>query len=126
MLTERLGLVCLAASAGVVAVFLFASSSIPEFLRGPLMVALGLLLLLFAVRHSYANSIAEKEMIKQYEFMLRVFDNAHKRMQTANDDTEKRQVLYALGHTALEEQAQWLLTHRKRSIESTDILQMGG
>ncbi len=126
MLTERLGLACLAASAGVVAVFLFASSSIPEVLRSPLMVALGLLLLLFAVRHSYANSIAEKELIKQYEFMLRVFDNAYKRMQTANDDTDKRQVLYALGHTALDEQAQWLLTHRERSIESTDILQMGG
>jgi hypothetical protein len=125
-LTERLGLACLAASAGVVVAFLFASSSIPDNLHGPMFVALGVLLLLFAVRHSYASSIAETELIKQYEFMLRVFDNAHKRMQMAADDTEKRQVLYALGHTALDEQAQWLLTHRERSIESTDILQMGG
>jgi len=125
-LTERLGLACLVASAGVVALFLFASSSIPENLHGPLMVSLGLLLLAFAVRHSYSSSIAETELIKQYEFMLRVFSDAHKRMQSANDDAEKRQVLYALGHTALDEQAQWLLTHRERSIESTDILQMGG
>ena len=125
-LTDRLGLACLAASAGVVAAFLFASSSIPDNVRSPLMVALGLLLLLFAVRHSYSNSIAEEALIKQYEFMHRVFDNAHKRIQTANDDTEKRQVLYALGHTALDEQAQWLLTQRERSIESADILQMGG
>lgn len=125
-LTDRLGLACLAASAAVVATFLFAGSDIPEEWRGPMMVAMGLLLLLFAVRHSYAGSIAEKELIKQYEFMLRVFDNAHRRIQAANDDAEKRQVLYALGHTALDEQAQWLLTQRERSIESTDILQMGG
>lgn len=125
-LTDRLGLACLGASAAVVAVFLFAGAGVPEDWRDPLMIALGLLLLLFAVRHSYASSIAEKELIKQYEFMLRVFDNAHKRIQTAADDAEKRRVLYALGHTALDEQAQWLLTHRERSIESTDILQMGG
>ncbi len=125
-LTDLLGFACLGASAAVVALFLFAGSSIPEEWRDPLMLSLGLLLLLFAVRHSYAGSIAEKELIKQYEFMLRVFDNAHKRIQTASDDTEKRQVLYALGHTALDEQAQWLLMHRERSIESTDILQMGG
>ena len=125
-LTERLGFACLVASAAVVATFLFASSSIPEDMRDPLMVALGLLLLLFAVRHSYASSIAETELIKQYEFMLRVFNDAHERVQTAHSAAEKRQVLYALGHTALDEQAQWLLTHRERSIESTDILQMGG
>lgn len=125
-LTERLGRACLAASAGVAAVFLFASSYVPDNLHGPLMIALGLLLLMFAVRHSYASSIAEEELIKQYEFMLRVFDDAHSRVPMANDAAEKRQVLYALGHTALDEQAQWLLTHRERSIESTDILQMGG
>lgn len=125
-LTERLGRACLAASAGVAAVFLFAESQIPDDLHGPLMIALGLLLLLFAVRHSYASSIAEEELIKQYEFMLRVFDDAHSRVPMANDAMEKRQILYALGHTALDEQAQWLLTHRERSIESTDILQMGG
>lgn len=106
--------------------FLFASSRIPDDMHGPLMVALGLLLLLFAVRHSYASSIAEEELIKQYEFMLRVFDDAHNRVPKANDAAEKRQVLYSLGYTALDEQAQWLLTHRERSIESTDILQMGG
>jgi len=125
-LTERLGLACLVASAGVVALFLFASSSIPDNLHDPLMISLGLLLLAFAVRHSYSSSIAETELIKQYEFMLRVFSDAHKRMQSTNDDTERRHLLYALGHTALDEQAQWLLTHRERSVESTDILQMGG
>ncbi len=58
--------------------------------------------------------------------MLRVFNDAHKRVQAARGDDEQRQVLYALGHTALDEQAAWLLTHRERSIESTDLLQMGG
>jgi hypothetical protein len=125
-LTERLGQACLTASAGVAAAFLFASSSIPDNLHDPLMAALGLLLLLFAVRHSYSSSIAEEELIKQYEFMLRVFDDAHNRMPMANDATDKRQLLYALGNTALDEQAQWLLTHRERSIDSTDILQLGG
>ena len=125
-LTDRIGIACLAASAAVVTVFLLAGSDIPETWRGPMMASLGVLLLVFGIRHSYASSIAEKELIKQYEFMLRVFDNSHKCIQLASDDTEKRQVLYALGQTALDEQAQWLLTHRERSIESTDILQMGG
>ena len=125
-LTDLLGFACLGASAAVVALFLFAGSRIPEEWRDPLMLSLGLLLLLFAVRHSYAGSIAEKELIKQYEFMHRIFHNAKRRIDATDDDDEKRRILRILGDAALGEHAQWILMHRERSLEQGEIFRMSG
>jgi hypothetical protein len=86
---------------------------------------MGTMLLLFGVRHGYAHSTAEKELIKQYEFMLRIFYNARQRLDNAADITEQRQVLLALGGSALDEHAEWILMHRDRSIDQSEIWRMG-
>ena len=52
--------------------------------------------------------------------MLRVFANAKLRIEHAADDDEKRQVLQALGGSALNEHAQWILMHRERSVDQGD------
>ena len=123
--TERLGLLSLLTSVIIVVLFLVASPFIPEDLRNPLVVVMGTMLLLFGVRHGYAHSTAEKELIKQYEFMLRIFYNARRRLDNAVDITEQRQVLLALGGSALDEHAEWILMHRDRSIDQSEIWRMG-
>ncbi len=87
----------------------------------PLFVLMGSMLLAYAIRESYAQSTAEKELIKQYEFMLRVFHNTKRRLDGAEDDHERHQILRALGGSCLDEHAQWILKHRERSIEQSDI-----
>jgi hypothetical protein len=123
--TENLGTVSLMTSVVVVVLFVVAGSSIPDSLRDPLIVAMGAMLLLFGVRQGYAFSTAEKELIKQYEFMLRIFHNARRRIDNASDVIEQRQVLQALGGSALDEHAEWILMHRDRSPDQSEIWRMG-
>ena len=85
---------------------------------------MGAILLAYAVRQGYARSIAEKELIKQYEFMLRVFENASRRLGGADDDRERRQVIRALGGSCLDEHAEWILMHRDKSLDQGDIWRM--
>lgn len=124
-LTRRMGLASLFSSVAIVIVFIVGGDALPEFLSTVLMVTMGTLLLLFAVREAYAFATAIKELIKQYEFMLQVFENAHRRLNLAADDVEKRQILLALGQTAMYENADWILMHRERSIDRGEIWRMG-
>jgi hypothetical protein len=89
------------------------------------MTAMGAMLLLVAIRQGYAFSTGEKELIKQYEFMLRIFDNSKRRLDKAENDSERRQVLRALGGSALDEHAEWILMHRDRSLDQGEIWRMG-
>lgn len=123
--TERLGLVSLMTSVVVVLLFVVAYASIPEPWHDPLQVIMGVMLLLFGVRQGYAFSTAEKELIKQYEFMLRIFYNAKRRLDSAIGGVEQRQVLLALGGSCLDEHAQWILMHRDRSPDQGEIWRMG-
>ena len=44
----------------------------------------------------------------------------------ADDDAERRQILRALGGSCLDEHAEWILMHRDRSIDQSDIWRPGG
>jgi len=123
-ITERLGQLSLLTSIVVVILLIAVGSDMPESLRDPLMVIMGTMLLLFGIRHGYAYSTAEKELIKQYEFMLRIFRNARRRLNSSVDVAEKRQVLLALGGSALDEHAEWILMHRERAIDQKEIWRM--
>jgi hypothetical protein len=56
--------------------------------------------------------------------MLRVFANAKRRLDGADDDSERRQVIRALGGSCLDEHAEWILMHRDRSLDQGDIWRM--
>jgi hypothetical protein len=73
--TERLSTLSLATSVAVILLILF-GGAFGETYIDPLFVIMGSMLLAYGVRHGYAQSTAEKELIKQYEFMLRVFHNS--------------------------------------------------
>ena len=124
--TERLSLLSLLTSIVVVLLILFGGETFGERFVDPLFVLMGSILLAYGVRQGYAQSRAEKELIKQYEFMLRVFHNAKRRLDGADDDVERRQILRALGGSCLDEHAEWILMHRDRSIEQSDIWRPGG
>jgi hypothetical protein len=123
--TEVLGRLSLVTSAAVVVVLLFVGSNVPDQAVSPLLMLMGVTLLLFAIRHAYAHANAESDLIKQYRFMSRIFSNARKRLDSSLDEAQKREVLIALGKSALDEHAQWIMMHRERSPDHTEIWRMG-
>jgi hypothetical protein len=86
-----------------------------------LMILMGVLPLIAGVYDAYSHKKADKELIKQYQFMARIFANARRLMDDAEDTPFKRQVLKAVGSAALEEHAEWLLMHRERPLEHGGI-----
>lgn len=70
-----------------------------------------------AVREAYAYRKADKELIKQYRFMCRIFASARAALDRAADADEQREILRSLGEAALAEHAEWALMHRERPLE---------
>jgi hypothetical protein len=56
--------------------------------------------------------------------MTRIFGNARRRVDAAEDDDERRRVLKVLGDAALEEHAEWILMHRQRSIDPREVVRL--
>lgn len=74
-----------------------------------------------AVREAYAYRKADKELIKQYRFMCRIFSGARSALDRAHGAAEQREILRALGETALAEHAEWTLMHRERPLEHAHL-----
>ncbi len=116
-ITRGIGMVCLWAGIAV-AVFLgIYHDDLREEVRDPLIVLMGVLPLIAAVREAYAHKKAEKELIKQYRFTERIFSNAREQLEIATSDDERKAILEALGKFALDEHAEWMLMHRERPLE---------
>lgn len=110
----------------VIALFILVSTELEDVLRDPVVILMGIMLLLVGVRQSYGDSVADGELIKQYEFMFRIFSNARRRIDAADSNEEKRRILRVLGDAALGEHAQWILMHRERSLEQGEMFRMSG
>ena len=108
---------CLWTGIGIAVVLALFESQLGDGFLNPLIMLMGVLPLIAAVREAYANKKAEKELIKQYRFMHRIFDNARRKLAAARSDEEKRAILRALGDAALDEHAEWILMHRERPID---------
>lgn len=122
LLLDRLSVLV---SGSIIFAFLFFSGFLSEMTTTILFITMGTTLLLYAVREGFTYATAVKELIKQYEFMLRIFDNAHRRLHESEDLDEQRQILLALGQSALEEHSDWILMHRERSLDQSEIWRMG-
>lgn len=99
---------------------LFGSDASEDQMR-ILMILMGALPLIAGVRDAYAHKKAEKELIRQYEFMSRIFGNARQLLDQSGDHKFQRRVLRALGEAALEEGAEWILMHRERPLEYSGL-----
>lgn len=115
-LTERVGRLSLATSLGSAVVLLVAAPRLGAVANW-LLVLTAVAALFAGVREAYSHKRADKELIKQYRFMNRVFGSAAQRLATTADPVRRRQVLEALGQAALEEHAEWILMHRERPLE---------
>jgi len=124
-LNEKLGTLSLLASVASVFVFLIFGSDMSELGHSIVALVMGTTLLLYGVREGYTYANATKELIKQYEHMLRIFDNANRRLAEANTIEDKRSVLSVLGQSALDEHADWIVMQRERSLDETEIWRMG-
>jgi hypothetical protein len=94
---------------------------IPDSAQRQLLLAMGLLPLLAGIREAYSYKKADKELIKQFRFMTRLFASCRQRLDRAHDEAQTRQLLRALGCACLEEHAEWILLHRERPLEPSAL-----
>jgi hypothetical protein len=115
--TEALGRASLAISLLCALLLLLLGARMQPMLTSSVLLTMGLAALFAGVREAYSHKLADKELIKQYRFMARIFAGAAQRLATARTVEQKRNVLEALGQAALEEHAEWILVHRERPLE---------
>ncbi len=124
-LTRRIGRIGIATTLLALIALLFIGPGLSPEWQTPIVYLMGLILLLVGVRQSYATRRAESELIRQYEFMHRIFNNARRRIDVAESDAERRRILKLLGDSALEEHAEWILIHRERGLDEEEGLRLG-
>lgn len=115
--TELLGSLCLWTGIGIAVVLGVMNERLSESQQQALLVLIGILPLIAGIRDTISHKRAEKELIKQYRFMARIFSNARELLDQTPDLGFQRRVLKALGEAALEEGAEWILMHRARPLE---------
>ena len=116
-LTETLGLASLFTGIGISIVLAVLAHQLSADTKNALVLIMGVFSILAAVREAYAFRKADKELIKQYRFMQRIFAEARAALDNAIDAARQRDILRSLGETALAEHAEWALMHRQRPLE---------
>ena len=114
---ERFGNACLWAGIAISVLLALFYRGFGSSVSNMLVTSMGTLSLAAAVREAYAYRKADKELVKQYRFMHRMYRHARAALDTALDTREQREILRALGEAALAEHAEWALMHRNRPIE---------
>jgi hypothetical protein len=120
-LTSLLGGVALSGGLLGAVALLVGGGGMPAALQQQLVLAMGLLPLLAGIREAYSYKKADKELIKQFRFMARLFGSCRERLDHARDDAETRRLLHALGRACLEEHAEWILLHRERPLDAVPL-----
>jgi hypothetical protein len=116
--TSTLGAFALAGGLFGALALMLGGGRISQDMQQRLLLAMGLLPLLAGIREAYSYKKADKELIKQFRFMTRLFASCRQRLDRAVDDRQVRQLLRALGSACLEEHAEWILLHRDRPLEA--------
>jgi hypothetical protein len=115
--TDRLVAVTLWAGITITVILALFQRNLTDLTQTGMVAAMGILPLLAAVREAYAHKVAEKELLKQYSFMLDIYRMACFRLARCETPEQKRDLLRALGEAALDEHAEWILVHRERPLE---------
>ena len=118
---ESLGLVCVALGVGISVVLAIFARQFDAHLKHNLVSVMGFLSVAAAVHEAYMHKKADKELIRQYQFMQRIFGAAQRLLDGGVEVEEKRRILQALGEAALTEHAEWTLMHRERPLPTSRI-----
>jgi len=86
-----------------------------------LVMIMAVLSIVAAVREAYAYRKADKELIRQYRFMQRIFTSARAALDSTDDPVQQREILLSLGDAALTEHAEWTLMQRERQVEHSKL-----
>jgi len=86
-----------------------------------LVTTMAVLSIMAAVREAYAYRKADRELIRQYRFMQRIFASARTALDRTGDPAAQRAILHALGDAALTEHAEWTLLQRERQVEHSKL-----
>lgn len=119
--TRIAGMVALWTGLGIALLLLVAGNHIALSVHPYLLMLMGLLPLIAGVREAYSFKKADKELIKQYRFMARIFNRVRSLFDAADTDANRREALRSLGNACLEEHAEWLLMHRQRPLEHNQL-----
>jgi hypothetical protein len=115
--TRLLGTLCLWAGIAICLLLAIFYTRFSVQMRDMLALAMGSLSIVAAVRAAYAYRKADKELVKQYRFMHRIYRNARAALDASDSWRQKQDILRALGEAALAEHAEWALMHRERPLE---------
>ncbi|MEO5811373.1 MAG: hypothetical protein ABIU96_00880 [Rhodanobacter sp.] len=116
-ITEAIGRASLYIGIGISVMLAVLAHWLSADTKNAAVIAMATFSILAAVREAYAYKKADKELIKQYRFMQRIFTAARSALEDAADATEQRHILRSLGETALAEHAEWAVMHRQRPLE---------
>jgi hypothetical protein len=120
-ITEVIGSISLWSGVAI-SVFLAAFAlRLTEHAKTTLVMIMAGLSIIAAVREAYAHRKADKELIRQYRFMQRIFAAARTALDRTHDPAEQRAILVALGDAALSEHAEWTLMQRERHVEHSKL-----
>ena len=118
---ERLARITLAVGIAISLVLAVFAHRWGHDIKSVLVVVMGLLSVAAGVHEAYAHKKADKELVKQYRFMERIYAGARRRLDAATTEAQKREILRVLGEAALAEHVEWTLVHRERPLEHTRL-----
>ena len=118
---ELMGHVCIGLGVALSVLLAIFAHRYDEHLKHTLVSVMGILSVVAAVHEAYVHKKADKELIRQYRFMQRIFGAAQRLLDSAGGLEEKRGILRALGEAALTEHAEWTLMHRERPLPTSRI-----
>lgn len=116
-LTELIGSISLWGGVAISLYLAIFALLLSEKIKLSLVMVMAVLSIVAAVRESYAYRKADRELIRQYRFMQRIFSSARAALDRAQDPVERREILLSLGDAALTEHAEWTLMQRERQVE---------
>jgi hypothetical protein len=120
-ITETIGIASLCVGIGISLVLAVMASRLSPDAKNWLVVVMAVFSIIAAVREAYAYKKADKELIKQYRFMHRLFAQARTALDRATDAGEQREILRLLGEASLAEHVEWALMHRQRPLEHSRL-----
>ncbi|TAM94618.1 MAG: hypothetical protein EPN40_11585 [Rhodanobacteraceae bacterium] len=115
---EAIGAMCLLAGILISVVLALMAHTLSNDAKNNLIVVMAVFSIFAAVREAYSFRKADRELIRQYRFMERVFGNARKALDQTDDAEERREILRALGEASLAEHVEWAVMHRQRPLEA--------
>jgi hypothetical protein len=120
-ITETIGRVSLWGGIAISVFLAIFALTLSEEAKVTLVTTMAVLSIIAAVREAYSYRKADRELIRQYRFMQRIFASARAALDRTQDPAQQRAILLSLGDAALTEHAEWTLMQRERQVEHSKL-----